>query len=160
MRRMVPVFVAALLVAAFAGSASAESTSTWHRDNYGNGHERLVCTATSGVWTCRYDTLPISQNDQGSAAGQFRGTLTPADDTWCPDWAAIVCQHATRYVVGATIYGQSATVWEELIFTDGNGLAPMYMYLVGPAAAFPAVCPWYRTWTEALANSHECFWPA
>ncbi|HET9681400.1 MAG TPA: hypothetical protein VFP19_05115 [Candidatus Limnocylindrales bacterium] len=154
MRRIIPVIVAGLLVAAFAAPASA-GTSTWHRDNYGGGHERLVCSATSGVWQCRYDSLPISQNDQGTGDGQFRGTVSTT--AWCPDWAGVVCEHATRFVVGAMIYGQNLTIWQELIFTDGDGVAPMYMYLVGPGEPFPAICPWYPTWTQAQANSYECF---
>ncbi len=156
MRRIVPVLVAGLLVAAFAAPAGATTTSTWHRDNYG-GHERLVCSATGAVWQCRYDSLPIAQNDQGYGDGQFRGTVAEAADAWCPnDWAALVCQHATQYVVGATIYGQSITEWEELIFTDSSeGLAPMYMYLIGPK--LEGVCPWYPTWTQALAHNYECF---
>ncbi len=163
MRRIVPVFVAALLLAAFAGpAASAETSSTWHRDNLGKGHERLVCTATGALWTCRYDARPISQNDQGTAGGQFRGTVMESPPAFCPmEWAPLVCEKAIRFVVGATIYGQTDTIWQELIFTnETNGLAPMYQFLVGPKGyPFPAICPWYRTWTQALTHEHDCFTP-
>jgi hypothetical protein len=160
MRRIVSVVAAALLLGALVGPAAGAATaSTWHRDNYGNGHERLICTTTSGVWQCRYDTMPnYPAGFIGNGIGEFTGSA--ADDAWCPDWAPAVCGHVQGYVVGATVYGRSqpVTIWEELIFTDGDGVAPMYMYLVGPG--YPAVCPWYQTWDEALANDYECDFPS
>lgn len=169
MRRIVAVLAAVLLVAAFAGpAASAGVSSTWHRSNYGSAHERLVCTNTWGTWHCRYDTVPgfpAGFNENGT--GEFNGTDAPNEPgmVWCPDWAADVCAHAQQFVVGAQRYQDvgpghpgGLTVWEELILTDGDGLAPMYLYLVGPA--LNAVCPWYATWPDALANDAECFVPA
>ncbi len=172
MRRIVPVLVAGLLVVAFAAPASASYTLTWHRDNYGNEHQRLVCTITSGVWQCRQEVVvPSSQQgnqNQGNGttgAALFRGSSQVGD---CPSWAADeykdVCAHASSsMVVGALTYNSPFTVWEEMIFTDrSDGLAPMYVYLAGPLVPgfYTAVCPWYPTWQEALTNPHDCFFPA
>jgi hypothetical protein len=127
MRRILPVLVAGLLLAALAAPASGAATpSTWHRDNYGNGHERLICTSTSGVWQCRLDTMPnypadVRNNDIGELTGS-------AQDGWCPEWAGDVCGHVQQIVVGALVFSarQSPfTVWDELLFTDGEGVAPM-----------------------------------
>ena len=161
MRRILPVIAAAALLVAFAAPASSAGiASTWHRDNYGNGHERLICTSTSGVWECRYDSMPNypERGDRSNGIGSFTGS--EQDAWWCPPWAQEVCDSVERHVVGATVYRQQGnppvTEWEELIFTDGSdGLAPMYMYLVGPG--LEGVCPWYPTWDEALENGHECF---
>jgi hypothetical protein len=161
MRRIVSALGAVLLMAAFTGSAaSAGISSTWHRNNNDNGHERLICSATSGVWTCRYDSMPTF-GSKSNDIGEFRGS---AEAGWCPEWAADVCNHSTSIVVGETVYSRQApfTLWQELIFTDGgDGLAPMYEYLVGPAGSpFPLVCPWYPTWDEALDHDYWCYGPA
>lgn len=169
MRRILPVLVAGLLVAAFAAPASASYTTTWHRNSYGT-HERLVCTITSGLWQCRQETVvPTNpqgnQGDQGngpSGAASFRGSEQAGS---CPSWAGDVCTHVDSYVVGETIYGlpdSPFTMWVELILTDGAGVAPLYAYLTGPAVEdpFPAVCPWYRTWQAAQADPDCFFHPA
>jgi hypothetical protein len=165
MRRTFALLVAALLLLAIAvPAASAGKSSTWHRSNYGTAHERLICTGSSGVWHCRYDTLPNypEQGDRSNTIGEFNGSSTAADqaNAWCPEWAADVCDHAQQFVVGAQtwIAPDGATIWEELILTNGqDGLAPMYMYLVGPL--LEAICPWYPTWDEVLANDPQCFLP-
>jgi hypothetical protein len=169
MRRIVALLAAVLLVVAFsAPAAGAGISSTWHRSNYGNAHERLICTNSYGVWRCRYDTvLGVQEELDSGSAGEFNGSDAPNEpgSVWCPDWAGDVCSHAEQFVVGAQSYQDlgpghpgALTEWEELILTDGDGLAPMYMYLVGPSIT--AVCPWYATWADAVANSYECFFPA
>jgi hypothetical protein len=159
MRRSIGVIVATALLIAITAPVATGAGSTWHRNNYNSGHERLQCSGAT-VWTCTYDNVREAGVEfNAKALGTFKGTAQEA--AWCPDWSAVVCAHATSIVVGATIYGTNsgtpATHWQELIFTDGDGVAPMYQYFVGPQ--FEAVCPWYQTYAQALANDFECLFP-
>ncbi len=169
MRRIVPVLVAGLLVAAFSAPVSASYSATWHRNSFGV-HERLVCTVTSGLWQCRQDVVVASSQqgnqNQGNSTGEYASFRGSEQAGSIPPWAAALETHAPSYVVGAITYGMPNgpfnTLWDELILTDGQGVAPLYAYLTGPAVEypFPVVCPWYRTWQEAQANPPGCFEPA
>jgi len=154
MRRAVAFGAAGLLLMLLVAPVSAGRGSTWHRFNPdGNEHERLICAAGS-PWLCTYDKLPepgLGLN-WDTTTGKFMGN---EQDTWCPDdWASEICQHAVTTVVGATSYNAGFTWWENLVFTDGDGVAPLYMFIVGPY--FSAMCPWYSTWADALANDPDC----
>ncbi|NJD27691.1 MAG: hypothetical protein FIA92_05285 [Chloroflexi bacterium] len=160
MRRSMVLVAVAIVLVAVSAPAAAGSGSTWHRNNYGSGHERFHC-ADGNVWQCTYDNVrepDMTWNPK--SMGLFNGTAQ--DAAWCPGWARAVCDHATTIVVGATTYGLNEpgafTWWEEVIFTDGDGVAPMYRYYIGPQ--FEAMCPWYATWSDALANDFECIWPS
>lgn len=63
--------------------------------------------------------------------GFFVGAVT--DEWLCPGWVGDLCQHAVQVVAGSTTYfpeGGSPFVWpEDLILTDGDGVAPLYMYI-------------------------------
>jgi len=164
MRRVIPVlFTGLLLVALAAPATSAGVNSTWHRFNPGTPgeHERLVCVG-GDVWHCTYGKLPEVKLDLhwDTGRGVFVGTEADLGQVSCPVWAGNgdVCAHAQRIVVGATAYTgpKTRTLWQELIFTDGDGVAPMYQYLAGPDIGRGAVCPWYRTFEEAQADS-ECY---
>lgn len=166
MRRVLSVLAAALLLAAVAApAASAGRSFHWHRFNPGDPgqHERLICTGAD-IWSCRYDKLPENQLglDWNTQTGRFSGSATDIDQSnaWCPEWVDDLCSsHLDRIVVGSTTYsGPEGTVtwWEELILTDGDGVAPMYMFLV----PFGVVCPWYETWDEAWTEDPQCVFPS
>ena len=156
MRRAVAFAVAGLLLMLLVAPVSAGRGSTWHRLNPDVAeHERLICAAGS-PWLCTYNKLPEPDLHWDTTTGKFMGN---DQATWCPeDWASEICEHAVQTVVGATSYNTaengSFTWWENLIFTDGDGVAPMYMYVVGPV--WSGMCPWYTTWADALANPNAC----
>ena len=155
MRRAVAFGAAGLLLMLLVAPVSAGRASTWHRLNSdGDGeHERLMCAA-GNPWSCIYDKLPEPSLGLhwDNTTGKFMGN---GQETWCPDeWAAEICQHVVGTVVGATSYSPGFTWWENLVFTDGDGVAPLYMYVVGPY--WEGMCPWYSTWADALANDSAC----
>jgi hypothetical protein len=131
-------------------------TTTWHRVN-GFGldvgqHERLVCIG-GDVWRCTYDKLPEEQLglDWDDTTGVFLGSERVLEEAGCPQWAGRVCASAERIVVGSTTYSGAGkgSWWQELIFTDADGVAPMYQYIAGPGLGEGVVCPWYQSFEQA-----------
>ena len=127
-------------------------------------HERLKCVGID-TWVCWYDKLREPSLDFGwnRTSGVFVGA-TMAGWT-CPAWVGALCGHVVRVIAGATTYfpasGSPFTWREDFIVTDGNGVAPFYMSVINAPPPAPAVCPWYRTFDDALASNptyhQDCF---
>jgi hypothetical protein len=147
-----------LLILAAPASAAPPHRETWHRLNPATTdvaaeHERLQCLP--GVqWVCRYDKLP--EPDLGlhwdRTIGVFHGrdfAFTQAD---CPEWFPTeICEGAEQVIVGWITYvldeGGAFKTGHALIFTDGVGIAPLYVYWTD----LGFVCPWYTSFEDALA---------
>src|SRR5262245_60597039 len=114
----------ALVLAATAGASPAAGASQWHRNNYGNEHERLTCREASSSWTCRYDKVADEGLPVDGRIGTFSGRNVTA--TWsCPDWfEATVCDNVVVVYQGVATYtgagAHPAKVVQEYIVTAGR----------------------------------------
>lgn len=127
----------------------------WDRLNPGlpPEHEVLRCGGNT-MWSCTYDKHPEPGlgfgNPPDSTFGRFRGTEMTSEWT-CPEWfPSNICTDSTFVVSGTMKFNQSngdvLVVNEELILTESAGQQVLYVYWVDQF-----VCPWYRTFDEALA---------
>ena len=155
--RVVPTVIAALLLLAVAvGPASAKQPSgEWHRNNYGTGHERLMCREATPSWSCVYDNVPEPGVPGGDSVGHFTGRNVTA--TWsCPAWFdATVCDNVVAVYRGMATYtspsNHPGTFLQEYVVTNVGGQEILQQYFVDLF-----YCPWYRTWDEALAADFSC----
>jgi len=136
---------------AAATTGPAPSFGEWHRNNYNAGEEQLVCREASPSWTCNYQ-VP-------DGTGWFSGRNVT--DSWtCPEWFPnSICDNVTAVYHGVAIYvpadsqhsGPSFKVSQDYVVTEVDGQAILQLYWVDRF-----VCPWYRTFEEALAADFEC----
>jgi hypothetical protein len=130
---------------------AAPSLGEWHRNNYNQGEEQLVCREASPSWTCSYG-VP-------DALGWFSGRNVT--DSWtCPGWfPSTICDNVTAVYHGVAMYvpnggapsGPSFKVIQDYVITEVEGQAVLQLYWVDRF-----VCPWYRTFEEALAADFNC----
>ena len=129
------------------GSANGE----WHRNNYNEGEEVLTCREGTPSWACTYG-VP-------ETAGWFSGRSVTASWT-CPDWfPSTICDNVIAVYHGRAVYvpsggtssGPSFLVDEDYVITEVGGQSVLQLYWVDRF-----VCPWYRTFEEALAADFNC----
>ena len=164
MRRAVLASILAALFAftALVGSAVAvpPTAPTWHRlnpftDSGLAEHEQLHCL-TNRQWVCRYDKAAEPGLNWDRTIGMFHGRVVDLATWECPEWlGAEVCGEVTM-VVGGTINfanadGSAFRVGNELIFTSGDGVAPLYVHW----PEFEFACAWYETFEDALTADPE-----
>jgi hypothetical protein len=148
--------LAGVLVAAVAfAPAAAVSVGTWHRDNYGTGHERLTCREATQSWTCVYDNVPEPGLSASDTIAHFSGPNVIASWT-CPTWFdGSVCENVVAVYRGNATYTASGnhpvTFAQEQIVTYVEGREILQQYFVDQF-----YCPWYRTWAEAVAADYNC----
>ena len=155
--QVVPSVIAALMLLAVAvGPVSAKQASgEWHRNNYGTGHERLVCREAAPTWTCVYDNVPEPGLPAGDSVGHFTGRNVT--DSWsCPTWFdATVCDNVVAVYRGVATYTSSSnhpvTFHQEYVVTNVEGQEILQQYFVDLF-----YCPWFRTWDEALDADYNC----
>jgi hypothetical protein len=152
----VPTVIAALiLLAAAVGPASAAASGEWHRNNYGTGHERLICREATFSWTCVYDNVPEPGLSASDTVAHFTGRNV--SDSWsCPTWFdATVCDNVVAVYRGVATYTSSGnhpvTFLQEYIVTNVGGQEVLQQYFVDLF-----YCPWFRTWEQALAADYNC----
>jgi hypothetical protein len=152
----VPTVIAALiLLAAAVGPASAAASGEWHRNNYGTGHERLICREATFSWTCVYDNVPEPGLSASDAVAHFPGRNV--SESWsCPTWFdATVCDNVVAVYRGVATYTSSGnhpvTFLQEYIVTNVGGQEVLQQYFVDLF-----YCPWFRTWEQALAADYNC----
>ena len=160
MRRLIVLPIVALLLLLTAAPVSARVTS-WHRVNPAQDppeHERLVCAGHVFV-ACVYRKAHTPGYSWDRTRGIFRGHRVPLASWDCPTFAGDVCDHVQRVVSGRMRYRSAphtTYVWQEdLIFTDGDGVAPLYMWIKappGPDGDTQFVCPWEATFAAAQAS--------
>ena len=152
----VVVAVLALLVLALPGAAAPPHLETWHRlnpftDDVAPEHERLQCLP--GVqWVCRYDKVPEPELgfNWDRTIGMFHGR--DVTTSWeCPEWFPEEICGGTEQVIGGVINfsqagGGAFRTRNDLVFTSGDGIAPLYVYW--PDSGF--VCPWYGSFADAI----------
>src|SRR5262245_53062587 len=125
--------------------------SEWHRNNYNAGHEVLTCREGAQSWTCHY----LSDVPTGDTDGWFSGRNIT--DSWtCPEWfPGEICDNVTAVYGGVAVYTpdgeRSATIRQNYVVTDEGGQPVLRLYWVDRF-----VCPWYRTFEEALAADFNC----
>ena len=146
---------AVLLMAAAITPALAASPAQWHRNNYNEGHERLTCREATPSWTCFYE----SDVSDPEATAFFGGRNVTANWT-CPEWfPGTICDNVTEVYQGTTVYHSgraSDPVRQYYVLTEVAGQEVLQLYWVDQF-----VCPWYRTFEEALAADFNCvFAPA
>jgi Calx-beta domain/RTX calcium-binding nonapeptide repeat (4 copies) len=127
----------------------------WHRLSADRSqtapeHERLQC-AEGSTWTCLYSKVPEpALNFQWNGQqGTFTGLSIPPGQWPCPTWfPSNICANVNRVAQGIASFGPASTfsIREELIVTKTGNHEQLYVYWVGQF-----VCPWYRTFDEALA---------
>lgn len=151
-----PIFVAALMVLAVAvAPVFAASRGEWHRNNYGSGHERLVCREATPSWTCVYDNVPEPGLEWGDTVGYFTGHNVT--NSWsCPTWFdPSVCDNVVAVYRGLATYtargNQPVQFLQEYIVTTVGGQEILQQYFVDRF-----YCPWFRTYEEALAADYNC----
>ena|SRR6187551_2485162 len=155
---------AAISAAIMAGALSfaavtAAPAGEWHRLNPGdlNEHERLTCMETPGAWHCRYDKVveQLAGFKWDSTTGVFSGR--DVTSAWsCPEWfPSSICDNVVAVYEGPAMYdtfdGKPFHVLADYVVTDVDGQAILYQSWVDIF-----VCPWFRTWEEALATDPSC----
>ena len=157
MNRIRLVSVAAALVLTLGTSASAvavtpgSQAAEWHRNNYNAGEEVLTCREDARSWTCRYTSDIVTADTEGLFSGR---NVTAS---WsCPGWfPSEICDSVTAVYGGAAVYtpngGSSALVRQHYLVTDAGGQPVLQLYWDDRF-----VCPWYRTYEEALAADFNC----
>ena len=154
MRRATRTLLAAMSAAIVLSSpalAAPPNLATWHRlnpdpANVAPEHERLQCLP--GVeWVCRYDKLREPGYHWDRTIGMFHGTDVTAD--WsCPEWFdGAVCAGTEQVIGGVMAFNTRLRAGQELILTDGDGIAPLYVHWTD----FGFACPWYGSFLDALA---------
>ena len=154
--QVVPTAIAALmLLAVTVGPAHKPASGEWHRNNYGFGHERLMCLEATPSWSCVYDNVPEPGLPASDSVAHFTGRNV--SDSWsCPTWFdATVCDNVVAVYRGVATYTSSGnhpgTFHQEYIVTNVGGQEILQQYFVDLF-----YCPWFRTWDEALAADFEC----
>ena len=165
MHRVLHILAMLVLAAIFAGAASAAPLAgKWDRLSVDRSHpapehERLACTALggdgrSGLWGCHYFKLPEPTLGfyWNATHGFFVGT--DITGTWtCPAWSRPnVCGNVAQVVHGTATYVQpgvdgSRSVDEDLVVTQNGDRFELHVYWLGPVFE----CPWFRTFSEAVA---------
>ena len=144
-----------ILLAVAVGPASAATSGEWHRNDYGTGHERLICREAMPSWSCVYDNVPEPGVPGSDFVGHFTGRNVT--DSWvCPTWFdASVCDNVVAVYRGVATYtsptNHPVTVRQEYVVTNVDGQEIMQQYWVDMF-----YCPWFRTWEEALAADYNC----
>jgi hypothetical protein len=123
----------------------------WHRNNYNAGEEQLLCREGTSSWTCDY-VVP-------DGSGLFEGQNVT--DAWtCPAWfPSTICDNVTAVYHGVLVLfppggetpGPFDRVSQDYVVTDVAGQAVLQLFWVDQF-----VCPWYRTFEEALAADYNC----
>jgi hypothetical protein len=129
----------------------------WHRDNFGDSHEMLVCVGPDDAIECAFFAdSDVSPSGRGSFVGAVQDGCDVFDPKVCESAAAVVqgevlLKDSTGIVIGTVgeqivlnVDGSMTLVWVD-VGEDWSGEAPV-----------PFHCPWYRTWTEAQANPPGC----
>jgi hypothetical protein len=119
-------------------------------------HEQLACNRRAdidgGAWLCRYHKIPEPALNfaWNNTTGRFTGSDVTA--TWsCPAWfPATICDNVSQVVEGTFVFdlssgGQFSNL-QDLIVTQAGGEQRLFDYWVNSF-----VCPWFRTFDEALA---------
>lgn len=146
----------ALLVLAAPAMAAPPQLQTWHRLNPAAGdvapeHERLQCLPGPVTWVCRYDKLPGADLHWDRTIAMFQGR--DITDVWeCPEFFdPAVCEATVQVIGGVAHYslagGGAFRTGHELVFTDAEGIAPLWIHWTDAGFA----CPWYGTFEEAQA---------
>jgi hypothetical protein len=128
----------------------------WDRLNPGvpPEHEVMSCGGNAN-WYCTYDKHPEPGlgfvNPPDSTFGRFRGEDITSEWT-CPAWFPYgICDNTTFVASGVMIFNRGELVVDEqLILVENEGSQILYVYWVDQF-----VCPWYRTFDEALAANPE-----
>jgi hypothetical protein len=115
-------------------------------------HEVLGCGGTDRLF-CIYDKWPAPllgfETPPDATYGVFLGREIASWD--CPYWfPGKICDNTTFVAGGVMRYylpdGSRFSVDQDLIVTEMDGQQVLYMYWVDSL-----VCPWYRSFREALA---------
>jgi hypothetical protein len=167
----ITLLVAAML--AGLGSAAAEPAlaagptgalaGMWHRLNPQQSqsnptpeHEVFACHQRADIgglpWACRYFKIPAPQLNfaWNTTTARFEGADVTA--SWvCPDWfPATICDNVVQVVEGEFVFdlasGGTFSSLQDLVVTQVGGEQRLYDYWVNSF-----VCPWFRTFDEALA---------
>jgi hypothetical protein len=147
--------VIALLVITTMPAAAGNKSSEWSRLNPGGSqatseHERLTCREADQAWSCDYDKVPESGFYSDSATGTFAGANIAGRWT-CPEWFGQICVHVLAVYQGVGVFhppvGHPSTFRQEYVVTNINGEDILFVHFVD----FGFLCPWFRTFAEALA---------
>jgi hypothetical protein len=139
-----------------ASALAATTPMRWHRLNVHSDpaeHERFSCLASGSSWRCLYDKIP--EPTLGLAWDSTRGTFsgTETDSFICPAWfPSGACASADTVVSGSTSFtfprhSGGFDVDQQLLVGDDGRLWIYWVDLF--------VCPWYPTFSAALANADE-----
>lgn len=137
------------------GSSGLEGR--WHRDNYGNSHEVLICNGSEGLVRCQYLQVPepslgILPTTSDTTRGVFRGNLVSVDD--CPDYMTDACADAVVIAQGTAVYTSGISTDQTIaVHADGS---MTYSWDTPGNFGSPFVCPWYDSYDRALSESPDC----
>ena len=157
--RSVVLALVALLFLAAPAMAAPPQLESWHRlnpdpANEAPEHEQLQCLP--GVtWVCRYDKVAEAGFHWDRTIAMFHGRDVTAVAE-CPDWFPTeICEGTEQVIAGVSNFslagGGAFRTGQALIFTDGDGIAPLYVYWIDNGF----VCPWYESFADALAANPD-----
>ncbi len=159
--------LAALFVSGVGAAPESPLTGEWHRLSVDRSHpapehELLRCVENNGAqtgtgsdtWFCRYSKAPEPalgltwNNNYGSLSGHDI-TATWACPAWFPDG---ICGNVVEVVEGTMVFVDPNahrapfSVLEDLVVVQTTAGEQLYNYWVNQF-----VCPWFRTFSEAVA---------
>lgn len=142
---------------ATAGADNLGLQGQWHRDNYGQGQERLFCNVTGSTVKCRFIS-PNTDSPPQIAIGAFIGSPTTTCPAYLGEWDAF-CSGASAVAQGTmTIRTADGTslVFQETLATDTGGKMLLSWDDPGPQGT-EFYCPWFRSYATTLAQSNQCY---
>jgi len=168
MRKSVLILSFALAVAMFAVPGAADDGAgsdiggRWHRDNFGNSHEVLICARSPIEVRCRYLQVPepelgLLPTTSDTTRGHFRGSIV--DASACPAHMSDACtaNGVVAIARGTAVYTNGWEVAETIVtYDDGSMRLSWDEGWENIGAVGPFSCPWWSTWEDALTNSPDC----
>jgi hypothetical protein len=157
-RSAIAVLVGVLLLfVALPAFGASGLEGRWHRDNYGNSHEVLICNGSQIGVRCQYLQVPepslgILPTTSDTTRGMFEGVLV--DAAACPAYMADACGEAVVIAQGTAKY-TSGIITEQTIAVHADG-SMTHSWDTPDFFGSPFVCPWYDSYDRALSESPHC----
>ena len=135
---------------------SLDLRGVWHRDNNGETHEMLICWGPEQTLECSFfGDVDASRAVRGSFFGSLQAGCDVFDSEACDGAIAVMLGEMLLQAPDGTTTG---TVSEQIILNVDGSMTLVWVETDGglSSAPVPFHCPWYRTWSEALASPPDC----
>ncbi len=135
---------------------SPDIRGVWHRDNFGDTHEMLICWGPDEALECSFlADVEAPRADRGLFVGSLQTGCDVFDPEVCDDVLAVVQGEMSIRGPDGT---KTGTVTEQIILNMDGSMTLVWVDTDEglPDAPVPFHCPWYRTWSDAQANPPDC----